>query len=110
LETRLRTLQRDAYFDGAQWVEREDDRIPPGETQELEWTGPAPPGATRVAGRILVRPDAFYRDFFAGLLAGTPAGAASRPFLEEALARTEASAYELWDWEERLGSTDTAAR
>ncbi|MGH7551281.1 MAG: multiheme c-type cytochrome [Gemmatimonadota bacterium] len=105
LATRIRTLQRDAYFDGAQWVEREDDRIPAGETRALEWSGPVPRGSARVTGRVVVRPDAFYRDFFADLLAGTPEGAAARPLLEEALARTKASPYELWSWEEPLTST-----
>lgn len=104
LETRLRTLQRDTYFNGAEWVEREDDRIPPDETRALEWRGPAPRGAARVTGRVVVRPDAFYRDFFADLLVGTSLNGAARPLLEEALARTEASSYELWRWEERLAT------
>ncbi|HKY60829.1 MAG TPA: multiheme c-type cytochrome [Gemmatimonadota bacterium] len=104
LETRLRTLQRDAYFDGAEWIEREDDRIPPGETRALEWRGPAPRGAARVTGRVVVRPDAFYRDFFAQVLAVTPKGSAARPRLDEALVRTKTSPYELWRWEERLAT------
>jgi hypothetical protein len=72
LATRSSTLRRDVVFDGAEWVERADDRIPHGERREIAWQGPAPAGATRVVGRICVRPDAFYEGFFVELLAQTP--------------------------------------
>ncbi|HET6342859.1 MAG TPA: multiheme c-type cytochrome [Gemmatimonadota bacterium] len=102
LAVRRRVLQRDVRFDGTAWIETEDDRIPPGETRSLEWTGAAPSGATRVVSRVVVRPDAFYRDFFADLLADGSAGTTSRALLEEALDRAKASPYELWRWEEPL--------
>lgn len=110
LETRTRTLQREVHFDGSVWVEREDDRIPPGETRALEWTGPAPRGTARVSGRVVVRPDAFYRDFFTDLIGSVPEAAAARPLLEEARMRTERSPYELWSWEEPLAPAGAGAR
>ncbi len=96
------TLRRDVIFDGAEWLERADDRIPHGERREVAWQGPAPAGVTRVVGRIRVRPDAFYERFFAELLAQTPTDDPARPSLEEALARTRASPYDLWTREESL--------
>ena len=102
LAMRSRTLRRDAVFDGTGWIEREDGRIPAGESRSVAWTGPAPPGAARVAGRVRVRPDAFYTDFFRDLLAETPAGDPARPLLEEALARTHETPFDLWTWERSL--------
>lgn len=102
LAVRRRVLQRDVHFDGTEWVESEDDRIPPGESRSLVWAGAAPPRAKRVVGRVMVRPDAFYRDFFADLMAEPSQIPASVKLLEEALDRTEESPYELWRWEEPL--------
>ncbi len=102
LEVRRRILQRDVEFDGTAWVEHEDDRIPPGESRSLEWRGAAPRGATQVIGRVVVRPDAFYRDFFADLLADSTLAPASRALFEEALQRTEESPFVLWEREEPL--------
>lgn len=99
LARRARTLQRDVFFDGSQWVEREDDRIPPGGTEALEWRGPAPGGTVRVAGRASVRPDAFYTGVFRSLLGSTPDTSAARPLLEEALQGALESPYDLWRWE-----------
>lgn len=50
---------------------------PPGESRSLEWAGAAPSEAERVIGRVIVRPDAFYRDFFADLLADPSRSSAS---------------------------------
>lgn len=102
LATRSTTLRRDVVFDGAEWLERADDRIPHGERRGIAWQGPAPAGATRVVGRIRVRPDAFYERFFAELLGQTPTDDPARPSLEEALALTRASPYDLWTREESL--------
>ncbi|MGH7544192.1 MAG: multiheme c-type cytochrome [Gemmatimonadota bacterium] len=102
LAARRRVLQRAVHFDGTSWTEREDDRIPPGESRSLEWKGAAPFGAARVIGRVVVRPDAFYRDFFADLLADPLRSTVSRTLLEEALSRTESSPYVLWGREESL--------
>lgn len=98
-----RTLSRDVDFDGSRWVERADDRIPAGETRALAWSGPAPAEATRVVGRVRVRPDAFYTGFFEDLLASTGPDDPGRPLLEEALGRTLESPYELWRREASLG-------
>lgn len=102
LATRRTTLRREVVFDGAEWVERADDRIPHGKRREIAWQSPAPAGATRVLGRIRVRPDAFYERFFVELLAQTARDDPARPLLEEALARTRASPYDLWSREESL--------
>jgi hypothetical protein len=102
LTTRRRTLQREVYFDGSQWIEREDDRIPAGETRALKWTGAAPSGATRIIGRVIVRPGAFYAAMFNGLVPRTPTDSPARPILEEALARAEESPYVLFGWEQEL--------
>jgi hypothetical protein len=79
LATRRTTLRRDVVFDGAEWVERSDDRIPHGERREIVWRGPAPAGAARVLGRIRARPDASYERFFVELLAQVPADIPFRP-------------------------------
>lgn len=102
LAVRHATIRRDVVFDGDRWIERADDRIAHGERREIAWRGAAPPGAIRVAGRIRVRPDAFYEGFFTELLAGTSSADLARPHLEEALARTRASPYVLWSREESL--------
>ena len=102
LASRRRTLQRNVYFDGSQWIEREDDRIPAGETRALEWTGAAPSGATRVTGSVVVRPDAFYAAMFDGLVPRTPTDGPARPILEEALARAKESPYVLFGWDHEL--------
>lgn len=102
LATRTRTLQRDVYFDGTAWIEREDDRIPAGESGSLVWRGPAPAGAARVVGRVVVRPDAFYADLFERLVRTTAPDEPARPLLEAALERTLASPFELWRWEAGL--------
>ncbi|MGH7556800.1 MAG: multiheme c-type cytochrome [Gemmatimonadota bacterium] len=102
LATRRTTLRRDVVFDGAEWVERADDRIPYGQRREIAWQGPAPAGAARVLGRIRVRPDAFYERFFVELLEQTPADDPARPHLEEALARARESPFDLWSYEESL--------
>jgi hypothetical protein len=104
LATRQRTLQREVYFDGSQWIEREDDRIPAGETRALEWTGAAPSGATRVVGRVIVRPDAFYTAMFNGLVPRTPADSPARPILEAALTAAAESPYVLFDWDSALAT------
>ena len=96
LGSKRRTLSRRVVFDEGAWVELADDRIPAGETRTLAWRGPAPVGATTVVGRIGVRPDAFYTEFFEELLAEADADHPGRPLLREALARTRESPYELW--------------
>lgn len=96
LAARRRTLQRVVTFDGSEWTEIRDDRIPSGESRALEWTGPAPAGARRVAARIHVRPDAFYTDLFGELLASGSEDDPGREQIEEALARTLESPFEVW--------------
>lgn len=101
LTTHQRTLKRDVFFNGSEWVERADSRIPAGESQSLEWSGPAPPGSWLVIGRVVVRPDAFYTGVFQTLLNGQLSDEA-RSLLEEALAGSLESPYELLRWETRL--------
>jgi hypothetical protein len=108
LATRRTALRREVVFDGADWVELADDRIPHGERREIAWRGPAPASAARVLGRIRVRPDAFYERFFVELLAQAPANDPARPHLEEALKRTRASPYDLWSREASLSPKEGA--
>lgn len=100
LALRRKALQRAVRFAG-EWIEERDDRIPSGGEAGIAWRGPAPAGASRVVGRIGVRPDAYYERFYGELLADRSAGY-DRALLEEALRRARASGYELWRAETSL--------
>lgn len=105
ITVRRRTLQRDVFFDGQRWVEREDDRIPAGGSESIRWRGEAPEGAVSVTGRVVVRPDAFYANMFNGLVSRTPEGTPQRPILEQARTIANESPYELFSWRQSLDTS-----
>lgn len=96
LGVRRRTLQRVVAWDGSEWTEVRDDRIPSGEAAELVWDRASPPGADQVVASIRVRPDAFYTGLFEELLAGGSASDPGREAIRTAYERTLESPYTLW--------------
>ncbi|MDH3297460.1 MAG: multiheme c-type cytochrome [Gemmatimonadota bacterium] len=60
-------IVRRVALQGGSWVESSDTRLAPDSSMTL--TYPAPVDARFVRGEVRVRPDAFYRNVFAGLLA-----------------------------------------
>ncbi len=72
-----------------------DTRIPAGGKAQLVYSQARHADARDLRFEIHVAPDAFYKDFFAALLRGTPS-AAARPVLHQALEDTQRSPYELY--------------
>lgn len=67
--TRSAEISRRVGVQGGSWVESADTRLAPDSSMTL--TYPVPPEAYFARGLVRVRPDAFYRNVFAGLLAGS---------------------------------------
>ena len=104
LAARERRIGRDVSFEAGEWREREDTRIEPGESETLEWRGPAPEGSRTVVGSVIVAPDHFYEGFFRDLIAETDSIAPQIPVLRQALRRATESPYVLYEKREELGT------
>ena len=76
------------------WIESSDTRIAPDSSFLV--AGEVPPGAAFARGSVLVRPDAFYRNVFAGLLAGNLSDT-SRVLIDAAHESTLASPFTIFD-------------
>jgi hypothetical protein len=89
-----RRIGRAIEFTGGAWRQREDTRIPPGESLELAaaWTDGRVPAATRARVTLEVHPDDYYEGFYRTKLAGTVTPV-ERALYEAALARATASRY-----------------
>lgn len=92
-----RAIQRIVEYAGAQWVERSDTRLMPGDTATLflPWRG-----RSRARVWLEVYPDDYYdHQVFDQLLAGLPAGGHPARLIAEADARARASRYRLFETE-----------
>ncbi|WP_428262561.1 c-type cytochrome [Haliangium sp.] len=80
-------------FEG-QWIEREDTRIPPGQSLELAaaWKQGAVDQATAARVTVRVVPDDYYEGLYRRRLSGSLT-AEQRAMFEQALSRAEASRY-----------------
>ncbi len=88
----------DTRFDGAQWKEYFDTRIPPGETsrKDFRWASPAP--ATQARVRVEVHPDHFYHvHFYPAYLKGENLSRDGRRRIEKALKESGATSYVIFD-------------
>jgi hypothetical protein len=90
-------IGRDLTFDG-RWHEREDTRIPPGETLTMAraWSGGRTAAAVSAKVRVIVSPDDYYEHLYERRLAG-PLPAARRALYEQALARARKDHYTALD-------------
>jgi mono/diheme cytochrome c family protein len=88
-----RRIGRDMVFDGKQWHEREDSRIPPGGSIELAaaWRRGRVDRATHARVRVRVVPDDYYIGFYEARL-DDARGEARRQY-QAALARARAASY-----------------
>ncbi|MFQ5529552.1 MAG: multiheme c-type cytochrome [Gemmatimonadota bacterium] len=87
-------IGRKVAFQGGSWVESADTRLVPDSSMTL--THPAPAEAAFVRGSVRVRPDAFYRNVFAGLLAGALTDSA-RVLIDAAHAGSIASPFTIFE-------------
>jgi len=92
--SRSAEIGRAVAFQGGSWVETRDTRLAPDSSLTL--TVPAPVEARFVRGSVRVRPDAFYRNVFAGILSGTITDTA-RILINEAHEGSIASPFTVFD-------------
>ncbi len=87
-------IGRDIVFEGGQWHERADTRIPPGDRATLSrwWSGGPSTDATHARITVEVHPDDYYERLYATRLAGT-LSAQRRTLYEQAAARGRAARY-----------------
>jgi len=88
----------DARFDGGEWKEFFDTRIPPGETsrKNFKWTPPAP--ATQARVRVEVQPDHFYHvHFYPAYLSGENLSKDGRRLVEKALKESGGTSYVIFE-------------
>jgi len=93
-----RIIGWDARFDGGQWKEFFDTRIPPGETsrQNFKWTPPA--RATQARVRVEVQPDHFYHvHFYPAYLKGENLSRDGRRLVENALKESGGTSYFIFE-------------
>lgn len=93
-----RTIGWDARFDGREWKEFFDTRIPPGEKSQnnFKWTRPAL--AKQVRTWVEVHPDHFYHvHFYPAYLKGNHLSPDGRKLIEKALKDSGSSSYMLFE-------------
>lgn len=88
------TIERVVSSQGGTWVESSDTRLAPDSSFIV--AGEVPPGAAFARGSVVVRPDAFYRNVFAGLLAGSLSDTA-RVLIDAAHRSTLSSSFTIFD-------------
>jgi len=82
-------------------AELSDTRLLPGAEAVLGYDAPLRREAVALVYRVRVEPDAFYADFYRGVLSGN--GLPADPgMMRQALADAEASEYVLFEWREAL--------
>lgn len=92
-------IQRVVTYQGGQWVEHSDSRLPPGGSVSLRLTWK---GSRRIRMWLEVYPDDYYdHEVFDTLLAGLPAGGSAARLIAEADSRAAASRYRLFETELR---------
>lgn len=92
--SRSAEIGRVVALQGGSWVETRDTRLAPDSSMTL--TNLAPAEARFVRGSVRVRPDAFYRNVFAGILSGTITDTA-RILITEAHEGSIASPFTVFD-------------
>jgi hypothetical protein len=88
------TIGRKVEFEGGEWVERHDTRIPADSVHSVSAT--APPSASTARATVTVRPDEFYRGMFAGMLTGSLSDT-SRALISAAHRAAQSSPYVIFD-------------
>lgn len=92
-------IQRQVEVVGAEWVERSDTRLTPGQSAVLKMPWPT---SGRVRLWLEVDPDDFYhRSVYGDLLRDLPEGSLAARLIAEADARAQASPYRLFETELR---------
>ncbi len=92
--SRSAEIGRAVALQGGVWVETRDTRLSPDSAMTLTYA--APPEARFVRGTVRVRPDAFYRNVFAGMLGRTMTDTA-RVLIRDAHEGSIASPYMIFD-------------
>jgi hypothetical protein len=80
-----------------------DTRIAPDTSHTVTYVQEIPPDAVTLQVRIVVHPDHFYRRFFEALLSDG-GGGKGRPWLQEALQKTELSPFTIFERDIPLGN------
>ena len=96
----MAVISRKVSASTGQWVEAADTRLSPDSSMAV--AARPPPGARYARGTILVIPDRFYEDVFAGLLTGSLTDS-SRVLIAAAHRRASMSSYLIFDDTVRVG-------
>ena len=93
-----RIIGWDARFNGAEWKEFFDTRIPPGATSEKSFKWSRPTQAEKARTWIEVQPDHFYQvHFYPAYLKGENLSADGRKLIEKALKDSGSASYILFE-------------
>lgn len=94
-------IARKVTFENGDWTQTSDTRLAPDETVTLDYSGPLPPAAALIVGRVIVLPDLWQADKFRARIPEAQSDTARR-YYSAALAETETSGYTLFKAERRL--------
>lgn len=94
-------IARKVTLRAGEWTQESDTRLPPDATATLEYTGPIPPGAALIVGRVVVLPDLWQADKFRARLAAAPSQKVHR-YYAAALEEAESSGYTLFERSHRF--------
>lgn len=93
-----RIIGWDARFDGGEWKEYFDTRIPPGEKSQNIFRWNLPPQARKVRAWVEVQPDHFYHvHFYPAYLKGESLSPEGRKLIERALEDSGSTPYILFE-------------
>lgn len=94
-------IARKVRFENGDWTQTSDTRLAPDQTATLDYTGPVPPTAVLIVGRVIVLPDLWQADKFRVRLADAESDTV-RWYYSAALEEAESSGYTLFQEERRL--------
>lgn len=94
-------IARKVTFTDGDWTQTSDTRLAPDQTATLDFTGPIPPTASLIVGRVIVLPDSWQADKFRVRLTEAQSDTV-RKYYRAALEEVENSGYTLFRAERRL--------